>query len=142
MVRYVGQLILVAGALLGAQSILAAGIDGQVVDGDDAPIAGAMITLFRADSLYSETVYSDNKGSFHLDTALEGDLTLRARAPRFVDAQQTIHLLAAGTAKADVQDAAPNVAGRAVLRTDGERAVQAPEVQERDSRRRTSRTIA
>ena len=36
----------VAGALLGAQSILAAGIDGQVVDGDDAPIAGALITSF------------------------------------------------------------------------------------------------
>ena len=92
--------ILVAGALLAAQSALAAGIDGQVLDDVDAPVTGALITLLRADGLYSETVYSDNKGRFHLDTALEGDLTLRARAPRFGDAQQVVHLLAAGTAKA------------------------------------------
>jgi len=100
MVRHSCRLVLAVGALLAGQSILAAGIDGHIVDGDDAPIAGALITLFRADGLYSETVYSDNKGLFHLDTALEGDLTLRARAPRFVDAQQTLHLLAAGSAKA------------------------------------------
>ena len=101
MVRYVGQLILVAGALLGGQSILAAGIDGKVVDGDDAPVAGAMITLTRADGLYSETVYSNNKGVFHLDTALEGKLMLRARAPRFADVQQTVDLSAKGGAKGD-----------------------------------------
>ncbi len=142
MVRYVGQLILVAGALLAGQSILAAGIDGQVVDGDDAPIAGAMITLTRADGLYSETVYSNNKGVFHLDTALEGKLMLRARAPRFADAQQTVDLSAKGARESGLQDAAADVAGRAVLRTDGERAVQAPEVQERDSSGRTSRTTA
>jgi len=100
MVRYAGQLILIAGALLGGQSILAAGIDGHVVDGDDAPIAGAMVTLFRADNLYSETVYSDNKGGFHLDTALDGKLTLRARAPRFADAQQSVDLTPKGSAKA------------------------------------------
>jgi len=100
MVRYAGQLILVAGALLGGRSILAAGIDGQVVDGDQAPIAGAMITLTRADGFYSETVYSDNKGNFHLDTALQGELALRARAPRFVDEQQKVHLAGTGTAKA------------------------------------------
>ena len=100
MVRHSVHSILIAGALLAAQSILAAGIDGQVLDDVDAPITGAMITLIRADGLYSETVYSDNKGSFHLNTALEGDLTLRARAPRFGDAQQVVHLLATGTAKA------------------------------------------
>jgi len=92
MVRQSCQWGVVVGALLAAQSILAAGIDGHVVDGDDAPLAGALITLIRADALYSETVYSDNKGRFHLDTALEGKLTLRARAPRFADAQQTVDL--------------------------------------------------
>src|SRR4029077_14915167 len=101
MVRHSCRLVLVARPLLAGQSILAAGIDGHIVDSDDAPIAGALITLIRADGLYSETVYSDNKGLFHLDTALDGDLTLRARAPRFGDAQQVVHLLAAGTAKAD-----------------------------------------
>jgi len=90
----------VVGALLAAQSILAAGIEGHVVDGDDAPLAGALITLIRADALYSETVYSDNKGRFHLDTALEGKLTLRARAPRFADAQQTVDLQAKRSANA------------------------------------------
>lgn len=99
MVRHSVHSILVAGALLAAQSILAAAIDGQVVDDVDAPISGALITLIRADGLYSETVYSDNEGNFHLDTALEGELTLRARAPRFADAEQTVGLRATDMAK-------------------------------------------
>ena len=100
MVRHSVHSILVAGALLAAHSVLAAGIDGQVLDDVDAPITGAMLTLVRADGLYSETVYSDNRGRFHLDTKLEGDLALRARAPRFADAQQKIHLTASATANA------------------------------------------
>jgi streptogramin lyase len=100
MIGYAAQLILVAGALLAGQSILAASIDGQILDDVAAPITGAMITLTRADGLYSETVYSNNKGSFHLDTALEGKLMLRARAPRFADAQQAVDLSAKGSAKA------------------------------------------
>src|SRR5262245_65215049 len=100
MVRRSVHSILVAGALLAAHSSLAAGVDGQVLDDVDAPITGALITLTRADGLYSETVYSDNKGHFHLDTALEGDLALRARAPRFADSQQKIRLAATGTASA------------------------------------------
>jgi len=100
MVRHSVHSILVAGALLAAHSVLAAGIDGQVLDDVDAPITGAMLTLVRADGLYSETVYSDNRGRFHLDTKLEGDLALRARAPRFADAQQKIHLTASATVNA------------------------------------------
>src|SRR5262245_54358452 len=100
MVRRSVRSILAAGALLAAHSRLAAGVDGQVLDDVDAPITGALITLIRTDGLYSETVYSDNKGHFHLDTALEGDLALRARAPRFADAQQKVHLVASGTAEA------------------------------------------
>jgi len=101
MIRYAGRSILVAGALLAGQTIFAAGIDGQVLDDVAAPITGAMVTLTRADGLYSETVYSNNKGAFHLDTALEGKLALRARAPRFADAQQTVDLSAKGGAKAE-----------------------------------------
>jgi sugar lactone lactonase YvrE len=101
MVRHSAYSILVAGGLLAAHPIFAAGVDGQVLDDVGAPLTGAMITLIRADGLYSETVYSDNAGRFRLDTALDGDLTLRARAPRFGDAQQVVHLLATGTAKAD-----------------------------------------
>src|SRR6185503_16696559 len=100
MVRHSVQSILVAGALLSAHSILAAGIDGRVLDDVDAPVTGALITLVRPDGLYSETVYSDNEGRFHLDTALEGQLTLHARAPRFADAEQSVRLPAAGTATA------------------------------------------
>ena len=100
MVRHSVHSILVAGALLATHSSLAAGIDGQILDDVDAPITGAMLTLVRADGLYSETVYSDNRGRFHLDTKLEGDLALRARAPRFGDAQQKIHLTASATANA------------------------------------------
>jgi len=101
MVRHSVHSTLIAAALLAAQPILAAGIDGQVLDDVGAPVTGAMVTLARADGLYSVTVYSDNKGAFHLDTALEGDLTLRARAPRFADAQQMVHVAGSGKAKAD-----------------------------------------
>src|SRR5215471_15103190 len=100
MVRHTVHSLLIAGALLAARPILAAGIDGQVVDDVDAPITGAMVTLVRADGLYSETVYSQNDGRFHLDTALQGELKLRARAPRFADAEQNVYLLATGTVKA------------------------------------------
>lgn len=100
MVRYSIHAILCACALLAAHSLRAAGIDGQVLNDVDAPITGAMVILVRADGLYSETVYCDNKGSFHLDTALMGDLTLRARAPRFADAQQKVDLRATGTVRA------------------------------------------
>src|SRR3954465_7705668 len=101
MVRYARHLILVAGALLAAQPILAADIDGQVLDEVAAPITGAMVTLTRADGLYSETVYSNYKGQFHIETALDGKLMLRARAPRFADATQTVDLSAKGAAKAE-----------------------------------------
>jgi virginiamycin B lyase len=100
MLRHSSHLILLAVASLAAQTIRAAAIDGQIVDGVDAPITGAMITLFRADGLYSETVYSDNAGRFHLDTALDGELSLRARAPGFADAQQTVDLRAKAVATA------------------------------------------
>jgi hypothetical protein len=92
--------ILAAGALLAAPSVLAASIDGQVVDEMDAPITGALITLSRPDGLYAETVYSDNAGNFHLETALEGELTLRARAPRFADETQTVDLRGTAMARA------------------------------------------
>ena len=100
MVRHSIRSIFVAGALLAAHPILAAGIDGQVLDDVGAPVTGALITLVRADGLYSETVYSNNEGRFHLDTALDGELMLRARAPRFADAQQAVHLPTTGPAKA------------------------------------------
>ena len=100
MVRHSVRSIFVAGALLAAHPILAAAIDGQVLDDVGAPVTGALITLVRADGLYSETVYSNNEGRFHLDTALDGELMLRARAPRFADAQQAVHLTTTGPAKA------------------------------------------
>jgi streptogramin lyase len=100
MARYSIHAILAVGALLAAPSVLGASVAGQIVDDMDAPITGALITLTRADGLYSETVYSDNAGNFHLDTALEGALTLRARAPRFADATQTVDLRGTATARA------------------------------------------
>jgi hypothetical protein len=55
MVRHSVHSMLVAAALLAAKSILAAGIDGQVLDDVDAPISGALITL-TSRRPYSETV--------------------------------------------------------------------------------------
>jgi streptogramin lyase len=95
------HLILVAGVLLAAQSTLAADIAGSIHDADGKAVRGALITLFRADGLYSETVYSGEDGRFHLDTALEGKLSLRARAPGLADVQQAVDLGGEGIATVD-----------------------------------------
>ena len=93
--------LLIAGVLFFSQWALAASIDGRVRSEDGKAIRAALVTLIRADGLYSETVYSNDEGRYHLDTHLRGSLTLRARAPGFADAQQTMNLGESGSSGAD-----------------------------------------
>jgi DNA-binding beta-propeller fold protein YncE len=88
--------IVIAGTLLAVQTATAARIDGRVESTDGKAIRAALVTLVRADGLYSETVYSNDDGRFHLDTRLAGKLSLRARAPGFADGEQTIDVGVAG----------------------------------------------
>jgi len=96
------HMILVLGALCAAPASDAASIEGHVRSSDDKPIRAALVTLFRADGLYSETVYSDDEGRFVLDTAIDGKPALRARSPGFGDAEQKLDLAPHGATRADL----------------------------------------
>lgn len=99
--RY-GLLLLCAGATLAVQTSLAGSVDGRVQAADGRPLRAALLTLFRADGLYSESVYSDDQGRFRLHTSMAGALELRARAPGYEDAKRTV-VAAAGGTKADFE---------------------------------------
>jgi streptogramin lyase len=84
------RLVLFAVASFASWTALAASIEGRVAGKGGQAIRGALVTLFRADDLYSETVYSDDQGRYQLETDLDGKLRLRARAPGHQDGEQTI----------------------------------------------------
>ena len=67
-----------------------------------APLAGALITVTSSDGLYAETVYSDERGAFKLQTDQTGVVTVRARKPYFADSSQAVDLGAARAAPLDV----------------------------------------
>jgi streptogramin lyase len=52
---------------------------------DDKPVRGALVTVFAADKMVSETVFTDMAGHYRLHTKLTGLLSLRARAPLAAD---------------------------------------------------------
>ena len=70
----------------------AATVTGTVTRGDGAGVRAALVTLTSHDGLFSETVFTDQTGRFHITTRQHGALTLRARAPYFADASQTLDL--------------------------------------------------
>lgn len=96
-------LSVIVSTALAAQTSLAASVDGRVRSADGKAIRAALVTLFRADGLYSETVYSDDEGGFHLETSMAGALTLRARAPGHEDAQRTVEVGAEKGRSADFE---------------------------------------
>jgi streptogramin lyase len=73
----------------------AATLSGSVQGEPGEPLAGALVTLISADKVLQETVYTNGQGSFRLDTAQQGLLSLRMRAPGFADATQELLLSAA-----------------------------------------------
>lgn len=67
----------------------AATISGDVTC-DGKPVRGALVSLFSADRLFSETVYTNDAGHFLLASRQAGTLSLRVRAP--LDADEPVKL--------------------------------------------------
>lgn len=77
---------------------LASTVAGDVTSAGK-PVRGALVTLRTADKLMSETVFTDAKGRFSLTTKMNGNLSLRARAPLHADDTAAVTVPAgAGTA--------------------------------------------
>jgi streptogramin lyase len=67
-----------------ALSAHAATITGEVTSDGNA-VRGALVTLFTADGLVSETVYADGAGHYRLSGNINGASILRVRAPLYAD---------------------------------------------------------
>ncbi len=72
----------------------AALLEGVVRDASGKAVAGALVTLYDGSMGYAETVYSDPKGAFRLQTAQTGAAVLRVRAPGHPDDQRALTLAA------------------------------------------------
>jgi streptogramin lyase len=67
-------------------------LTGRVKSTDGKPVAGAMVTLTRADGLFVETVYAGRDGRYRLRTEQQGTGGLRARYPNYADATTGVDL--------------------------------------------------
>lgn len=75
-----------------AASASAATLSGTVTTADGRPIAGALVTVFSEAGDRRETVYSGPDGGYLVRTDFSGALKLRARAPYFRDAVNTVRV--------------------------------------------------
>ncbi len=76
------------------QPVAAALIEGQLQTEKGEAIAGAIVTLFHPERQQSVSVYTDAFGHYRLTTDMQGDVVLRARAPRFADHTRNLTLKA------------------------------------------------
>jgi streptogramin lyase len=82
-------------ASLGLGSSQAATLTGTITSATGQAVAGALVTLVGNDKIMQETVYSDTAGRFRLDTAQQGDVTIKTRAPGYADETRPLKLGAA-----------------------------------------------
>jgi streptogramin lyase/cytochrome c5 len=88
---------LLLSTLLGISTQTHAGtLTGIVATPEGQPVAGAMVTLWNEAHNRKETVYSDIKGRYTLDTGFTGKLILRARASNYKDFNLNLALSADG----------------------------------------------
>lgn len=80
----------------------AANFTGKVTTPDGRPAFGAMVTVFSADQLRRETVYTAEDGSYAIRTALAGALSVRARLAGFDDVNVRAPALADQTLRLDL----------------------------------------
>jgi streptogramin lyase len=76
---------MLGGVLAGALPAGYAAIISGEVTVDGSPARGAMVTVFTADRMVSQTVFADAGGRFRLETEFSGSLSLRARVPLAAD---------------------------------------------------------
>ena len=77
-------------------------VQGNVNDTDGKPVAGAIVTLTSKQGV-GESIYSDAKGGYRLDTGLAGDLNLRIRKRYYRDDSRDLQLGSAGKMDIDVK---------------------------------------
>jgi streptogramin lyase len=79
-------------AMIGPCVARAGTVSGTISGRDGKPITAAMITVSDTNLGLAESVFSDAKGKFVLETRMVGDLTLRVRKPYMRDLRTDIHL--------------------------------------------------
>jgi virginiamycin B lyase len=73
-------------------SVSAATLEGVVTTSAGQPVNGAMVTVFSANRMRKQTVFTDPEGRYLVVVDYEGQLTVRARASSFVDQTQTVSI--------------------------------------------------
>ncbi len=68
----------------------AATLDGVVATSAGQPVNGAMVTIFSADRMRKETVFTDTDGHYLIVVDYAGELTVRARVSNFADHAETV----------------------------------------------------
>lgn len=79
-------------ALLAAAPVSASVISGQLTNAEGEPVAGAIVRLTDVGAGVSESVYTDARGRYVLETGLTGELRLRFRAHYFADREEQVSL--------------------------------------------------
>src|SRR5450631_2844017 len=82
----------IACAAIGPCVAQAGTVSGTISGRDGKPITAAMITVSDTRRGLAESVFSDAKGQFVLETGMAGDLTLRVRKPYMRDLRTNVHL--------------------------------------------------
>lgn len=82
-----------------ALPVIAGTFSGVIKNKSGEPMHGVLVTVSSDKSHISESVYSNPKGFFTLDTALKGKLDVRLRTPYYRDKTLSIKLKAKKTVK-------------------------------------------
>src|SRR6476661_4979718 len=88
--------------LLFAGTVQAATVEGTVTDAERRPVIAAMVSVRDETRGYYETVYTDATGHFHLATAQQGEVVLRARKLSYADASRPLRLEAGSSTTVDL----------------------------------------
>jgi streptogramin lyase len=78
-------------------------LEGTVTTAAGQAVSGAMVTVFSANRMRKETVFTDAEGRYRIDVSFSGDLTVRARASTFADQRQKVALADEGQRTLDLQ---------------------------------------
>lgn len=73
-----------------SRSASAAILDGVVTTSAGQPVSGAMVTVFSANRMRKNTVFTNAVGRYLVVVDYEGELTVRARASSFADQALTV----------------------------------------------------
>jgi len=65
-------------------------IEGTVTTSAGQPVSGAMVTVFSANRMRKQTVFTDAGGRYLIVVDYEGELAVRARASNFADQTQKV----------------------------------------------------